>query len=264
MYINDAGTVSNQFISRANPGETGNFGNGQILFNTATPNPVVFAHTIVVNEVDYIQPGANIAEFIELKNITNISVNLDSYRLRFARNVNSPPDVYRDIDLPNIIINPGAYFVICTNAANVPNCNFTVEPPMDLLENAIPAAVALVQNNIIVDVVSYGGNTGLPYSEGAGVVPTDDGSQAALGISRVMDGLDSNRNNIDFGLRCITPGQANSSQTGACGPATPTFTPTLTPTPTGTAQTPTPTGTATSTGTPTPTGSVTPTRQQDR
>ena len=258
MYINDGGTLSNQFISRANAGETGNYGSGQILFNTAAPNPVAFGKLAVVNEVDYIQPGANVSEFIELKNITNIPINLDSFGLRFARGVNSPPDVYRDdIDLPNINLNPNDYFVICTNPENVPNCDFTVPPPMDLLENAIPAAVALVQNNNIVDVVSYGGNTGAPYTEGTGVVPADDGTQEALGISRVMDGVDTNRNNVDFGLRCITPGATNSSQTGGCGPETPTFTPTLTPTPTGTAQTPTPTGTATPTGTPTPTGSVT-------
>ena len=255
MYINDAGVLSNQFISHANPGETGSFGSGPILFNTATPGPVFFGYMMVVNEVDYIQPGANTAEFIEVKNITNIPLSLDTFHLRFARGVNSPPDVYRDIDLPNVILNPGAYFVVCTNPANVPNCNTTVEPAMDLLENALPAAVALVQNDIIVDVVSYGGNTGAPYIEGSGVVPADDPNQPALGMSRVVDGQDTNRNSVDFGMRCITPGQTNSSQTGGCGPATPTFTPTLTPTPTGTAQTPTPTGTPTAT--PTPTGSVT-------
>jgi hypothetical protein len=250
-YINDTGFLSNQFISRANPGE-GNYGGGQVFFNAAAPGPVRFGNMLVVNEVDYIQPGANVAEFIELKNITNFSVNLDSYRLRFARGVNSPPEIYRDIDLPNVLVAPGGYFVICTNPANVPNCTFTVEPPMDLLENAIPAAVALVQNDVIVDVVSYGGNTGFPYTEGAGVLPTDDGTAVGLGVSRVVDGVDTNRNNVDFGLRCVTPGQANNTPTSGCGPVTPpTFTPTWTPTATGT---PTPTGSPT----PTPTGSVVP------
>lgn len=255
MLINDAGMVSNQFISHASHQQTGNFGKHPIFFNAEhTPDPVAFAHLLVVNEIDYIQPGANVSEFIEIKNITNIPISLGSYHLRFARGVNSPPEVYRDIALPDVIINPGGYFVVCTQPANVPNCNLPVEPPQDLLENAIPAAVALLHNKLIIDVISYGGNVGAPYSEGAGVLATDDGTQLSLGISRIMDGVDTNSNYADFGLRCITPGQPNSAQTGGCGPETPTFT----PTPTTQTSTPTPTGTATATGTPTPTRHVPP------
>ncbi|MCC6455447.1 MAG: lamin tail domain-containing protein [Caldilineaceae bacterium] len=250
MYIRDDGFLSNQFISHAISSE--NRGNGQIFFNVAPPDPVRFGNMLVINEVDYVMPGENNAEFIEIKNITNLSVNLDPYRLRFARNVNNTLDVYREIDLPNINLSPGDYFVVCTNPAHVPNCDFTILPPIDLLENVVPAAVALWQNEVIVDAVSYGGNTIAPYTEGAGVLPTDDGTAVGLGISRVVDGMDTNRNNVDFGLRCVTPGQPNNTPTTGCGPVTsPTFTPTWTPTATGT---PTPTGSPT----PTATGSVAP------
>lgn len=254
-YINDNGTLSNQFVTRANPGE-GSYGSGQVLFNSASPGPVTFGGTLVINELDYIMPGANNAEFIELKNITNFSLNLDNFRLRFARGFASPPEVYREIDLPNVNVAAGGYFVICTNASTVPNCNFVVEPPIDLLENAAPAAVGLFNNDMVADVVSYGNNTGTPYTENGGA-PADNGTTAGLGLSRLVDGVDTNRNHVDFGLRCVTPGQPNSSQDNNCAGDTPT--PTLTPTPTNQTPTPTPTGTATPTSTPTPTGSVTPT-----
>ena len=237
MYINNNGTLSNQFISHAGAGETANFGNGQISFNTASPNFVSYTQLLVVNEIDYIQPGPNDAEFIEIMNITNISLNLDSYHVNLATGAYSPPTIYRsDIDLPNYTLGPGAYFVICTNPGRVPRCNMTVPPPTDLLDNSLPSAVALMLNTLIVDVVSYGGTTGAPYSEGAGVDPADDPDQPLLGLSRVVNGLDTNQNSVDFGLRCITPGQANSYQTGGCGPVTPVPTwpppgpPTSTPT----------------------------------
>jgi hypothetical protein len=256
MYINDNGTLSNQFISRANPGD-GSFGSGQVLFNAnaVAPGSVFFAGALVINEIDYIQPGPDDAEFIEIKNNSSFSINLDPFQLRFARNSNTPPDVYRTIELPNVNIAAGGYFVVCTNSVTVPGCNFVVPPPTDLLENALPAAVALFINDVVVDAVSYGGTTGAPYSEGAGA-QADDGTIAGLGLSRVLDGVDTNRNNVDFGLRCVTPGQPNSSQATNCTGET--ATPTPTPTPTNMTATPTPTGTATPTATPTPTGSGTP------
>lgn len=204
----------------------------------AQPNPAYYPGALVINEIDYIQPGANNAEFIEIKNVTNTSVNLDHFNLRFARGTSTPPDVYRRIDLPAVNLPAGAYFVVCTNPALVPNCTFVVEPAIDLLENATPAAVAIFYQDTLVDAVSYGGSTGAPYTEGSGIVPTEDGTVPGLGLSRVGDGVDTNRNNIDFGLRCVTPGQPNSSQSTHCtgGAATPTFTPTptMTPTPTRT------------------------------
>ncbi|MDX1908788.1 MAG: T9SS type A sorting domain-containing protein [Bacteroidia bacterium] len=39
MYTSDGGFLSNQFLTRANPGE-GNYGNGVVIFDAAAPNPL--------------------------------------------------------------------------------------------------------------------------------------------------------------------------------------------------------------------------------
>ena len=35
--------------------------------------------TLVINEVDYDQPGTDTAEFIEIKNVSAAAINLDAY-----------------------------------------------------------------------------------------------------------------------------------------------------------------------------------------
>lgn len=243
-YIRDDGYLSNQFITRANPTEP-NFGGGQVFFNIAIPTPVVFAHFLVVNEVDHTQPGGDVAEFIEIKNISGFAVNLDPYYLELVNGIGGGASVYRVVELPNIILAPGQYYVVCTNPANVPGCNLVAPeaPAVGWLENTLPSAVALRYRGIaaawLVDTVSYGGNTGIPFTEGQGVQVAGEESIPGLGISRFPDGIDTNQNSIDFSLRCITPGQPNSPQNSNCVPVTPTPTGTVSPTPTP-IQSPTP------------------------
>ena len=74
----------------------------------------------------------------------------------------------------------------------------------------------------IVDALSYSGNCGAPWTEGAGTLLDDDNVTPNLGMSRSPDGADSNDNAADFALRCITPGAPNSGSTGGCGLPVPT------------------------------------------
>ena len=66
------------------------------------------------------------------------------------------------------------------------------------------------------DAVSYEGNTGAPYTEGSGTGLDDNGVSANSGISRYPDGTDTNVNNVDLSVRCITPGTANSEANAGC------------------------------------------------
>ena len=185
--------------------------------NQAVASP---ARDLVINEIDYNQPGSDTAEFIEIYNADTVAANLLAYTVRL---VNGADDsVYQSIALPDFDLAAGAYFVICGNAANVMNCDLDVSPNVDLIQNGAPDAVALTLSNEIVDVVSYDGDTSPPYVEGSGVGLSDSATAVFTGISRFPNGVDTAVNNVDFSVRCITPGQTNSAQTESCADPGPT------------------------------------------
>ncbi len=110
---------------------------------------------------------------------------------------------------------PGDYFVICGNPSSVPNCDLNVTPDSDFIQNGSPDAVALMLGSIVLDTVSYGGDTGTPFTEGSGVGLVDDPNLDLTGISRFPDGQDTDQNNIDFSMRPVTPGATNSAGTSS-------------------------------------------------
>ena len=173
--------------------------------------------TLVVNEVDYAQPSTDTAEFVELKNVSAAAINLDPYSLELVDGSAGGAAVYRTVELPDVALAAGDHYVVCANPANTPNCDLDVTPDSDLIQDGAPDALGLRLGTTLVDAVSYGGDTGAPYTEGSGA-GTDPGSG---GISRCADGTDSDRNDLDVILRPITPGAANSCPPpppfGACG-----------------------------------------------
>jgi predicted extracellular nuclease len=164
------------------------------------------ASGLVINEIDYDQPGTDIAEFIEIKNAGDVPVSLAGHFLELVNG--SGGAIYDTINLPAILLAPGDYFVVCANAATVPNCDLDDGPDTNFIQNGAPDAVALRNADGIVDTVSYEGDTVAPYTEGSGfgLADTTDGS-----IARCPDGKDTDRNNIDLVFVAdITPGAANS------------------------------------------------------
>jgi len=177
------------------------------------------AGSLVVNEIDYDQPGSDTAEFVELKNTGTTPVDLDAYELQLING--SGATAYQTIDLPAVTIPAGGYYVLCTDLAAVLNCD---EATISSVQNGAPDAVALVLAGAVVDTVSYEGDTAAPYTEGSGAGLADPGTTGSdfLGISRFPDGADTDVNNVDLSTRCTTPGAANSADTGSCDqPSTP-------------------------------------------
>ncbi|MCB0164665.1 MAG: lamin tail domain-containing protein, partial [Anaerolineae bacterium] len=174
---------------------------------------------LVINEMDYDQPSTDTAEFIELKNIGIQAINLDNYVVELFNGATGT--VYNAIDLPNVNLAAGDYYVICTNNATVSNCDLDVTPNSDLIQNGAPDAVGLRLSGTLKDTVSYEGDSGAPYVEGSGAGLTDAATNPIAdkdkGISRIPDGTDTNQNNVDFSLRCITPGAANTVDNSQCG-----------------------------------------------
>lgn len=198
-------------------------------FTWAAPQPATFgavnagqtfgggeppAPQLVINEVDYDQPGGDAAEFVELRNNGGAAVNLSAYALALVNG--SSGAVYNTIALPDTNLAAGAYFVVCAQAAATPNCDLDVSPDTNLLQNGSPDAVALLLDGAVADTVSYEGDTVAPYTEGSGSGLADDSGTAYVGISRFPNGTDTDQNNADFSLRCITPGAENSADSTAC------------------------------------------------
>ncbi len=172
------------------------------------------APQLVINEVDYDQPGTDSAEFVELLNSGAVAVALGDYELVLVNG--SVGTVYQTFALPDLSLAAGDYYVVCAQAANTPNCDLDVTPDTNLVQNGAPDAVALLLAGEVVDALSYEGDTVAPYTEGSGTGLEDLSGTAFVGLSRVPDGSDSDQNNVDFALRCITPGEANSDASDNC------------------------------------------------
>jgi predicted extracellular nuclease len=167
----------------------------------------------VINEIDYDQPGSDTAEFIEIKNRGTEAGDLSTLSLELINGNGGA--VYASVTLPAVDLNPGDYFVVCIDAATVANCDLEA---FSSIQNGSPDAVAITSSGIVLDAVSYEGDTAAPYTEGSGAGLADSGlsGQDFKSISRLPDGVDSNRNNLDLQSSCISPGAANTSISSGC------------------------------------------------
>jgi predicted extracellular nuclease len=168
---------------------------------------------VVINEIDYDNPGTDEAEFIELFNSGTSTISLDNYFLDLING--STSSAYRSIDLSGFSIAANDYFVVCGGSAStVANCSYNFTTTNGWIQNGSPDAVALYENNSLIDSLSYEGVL-VPFTEGNTLSISDNNSEI-LSISRVINGLDSNDNALDFQLGCITPGSPNIAGSGDC------------------------------------------------
>ncbi|HET9344236.1 MAG TPA: ExeM/NucH family extracellular endonuclease [Candidatus Limnocylindrales bacterium] len=165
---------------------------------------------LVINELDYDQVGTDTSEYFELKNTGTSAVNLDAYNVLLVNGNAGGALIYDTIDLPDAVLAAGDYFVVCANAGTVPNCDFDDGPDTDFIQNGGTDAVGLRNGSTLVDALSYEGNTAAPYTETAGTTAADSNTIGDIGLSRCLDGTDTNNNNADFQLRAITPGARNT------------------------------------------------------
>ena len=167
---------------------------------------------VVINEIDYDQPGTDSAEFIELFNSGISAVSLDNFTVALINGVDSSS--YRSIDLSGFNINASGFFVVCGDASLVANCNYSFTTTSGWFQNGAPDVIALYSNNSLVDSFSYEGIL-LPFTEGDASSISDSNTDITS-ISRIIDGVDSNNNALDFQLGCITPGSSNIAGSGDC------------------------------------------------
>jgi hypothetical protein len=172
--------------------------------------PCLLNAQLVINEVDYDQPGTDTAEFIEIKNIGTAAFPLQDLAVVFVNGAGGTAATYLTITSPTWpSLPPGGYFVICANPATA-NCGHVATPATNLIQNGVPDAIALVntQTDEVLDMLSYGGDV-IGYTEGTGTTAVDVNAVDDRSLNRWPDGTDTNTNNADFRLGCSTPGATN-------------------------------------------------------
>jgi predicted extracellular nuclease len=180
---------------------------GSIAFNTNA--------AIIINEIDYDQPGTDTAEFIELFNNGTSTVSLDNYTIGLINGSNSSN--YRTIDLSGYNISSDGYFVVCGDASQIANCDYSFTTTSGWLQNGAPDAVGLYDDTGLLDSLSYEGTLS-PFTEG-NPVSFNDSNTDILSIARILNGIDTDNNALDFQSGCVTPGTANIAGSGDCSMA---------------------------------------------
>lgn len=167
---------------------------------------------VIINEIDYDQPGADTAEFIELYNTGAAPVSLNNYSIDLINQ--DPSSIYRSIDLSGFNITASGYFVICGGAGQVANCDYSFTATNGWFQNGTKDAIALYENITLLDSLSYEGLV-TPFTEGDALIAKDNNTDI-VSLARIANGIDSNNNNLDFQLSCITPGSSNIAGMGDC------------------------------------------------
>lgn len=174
---------------------------------------------LVINEVDYDQPGTDNAEFIEILNTGPSALDLSNLSVVMHNGASGSAAEYASLSngaWP--VLASGSFFVICANASTT-NCNAVVSPATNLIQNGPMDAIALVWTEnptpLVMDVLSYAGT--LPgQAEGAGSTNEDTNLANGISIGRYPDGTDTQDNNTDFQRMCSTPGTTNVIDPLAC------------------------------------------------
>jgi hypothetical protein len=171
---------------------------------------------VIINEIDYDQPGGDTAEFIEIYNPDINSVPLDGYTLDLVNGTNG--SIYNSFDLSGLSITASGYLVLCSDTQAVANCDIDVSSGGWIQNGGSDGdAVALQFGAAVVDSIVYrsiGAHLGA-YAEGNSFAMADSNS-ITMSIARLPNGVDTNVNADDFNSACITPGSPNISGSGNC------------------------------------------------
>lgn len=175
---------------------------------------------LVINEVDYDQPGTDNAEYIEILNTGPSPLDLSNLNVMMHNGASGNAVEYASLSggaWP--VLAAGSFFVICANASTA-NCNAVVTPATNLIQNGPMDAIALVWTEnptpLVMDVLSYAGT--LPGEvEGTGTTNEDTNLGVGVSLGRFPDGTDTQDNSADFHRMCSTPGAPNVIDPLVCG-----------------------------------------------
>ncbi len=164
---------------------------------------------IVINEIDYDQPGRDDHEFVELYNAGGEPVSLAGLSLELVNGATG--SVYASIPLTGAgsSLAPGAYLLVADEAvlAALPAGTQGILLTRDI-QNGSPDGVRIVTDSgDFVDGLAYEG--WMPYV-GEGDSPTARESNSGINESLSRCGADTDNNDADFKATLPSPGQANT------------------------------------------------------
>ncbi|NOY89781.1 MAG: lamin tail domain-containing protein, partial [Deltaproteobacteria bacterium] len=172
---------------------------------------------LVINEVDYDQPGADMGEFLELYNGDSSPVDLTTLSVVFV-NGSSSVD-YRTVDLTGSL-GAGEYLVLANTGVSVPASVTRIDIPSNGIQNGAPDGVMILDTstNTIVDALSYEGSitaatvSGMTFNLVEGTPTTaEDNNTDVLSLVRMPNGTDTDDANSDWTTSSTpTPGAANT------------------------------------------------------
>lgn len=200
------------------------------------PAPRPVRGDVVINEVDYNQPGMDHDEYVELLVVARHLVNLEGVRVEFysSGGVGEAPcgdqdavalsqNRYRCAVLPNLVLQRGDRVLLVDEVARI-----GAPDGVETLALLGPANESAIENGRGdgLALVGFNGEVldGLAWGEaldqvGEGLAaPTDNDSDGQMdeqppppmSLSRCRDGDDTDDNKLDFKLTPLTPGAPNS------------------------------------------------------
>jgi large repetitive protein len=177
--------------------------------------------SLVINELDYDQVGADTGEFIEIYNGGLTPADLSSVVLVMVNGSTSRE--YARVALSGTLA-PGAYAVVANAAVTLPAGMMRFAIANDTLQNGAPDGVALINtaSGTMIDALCYEGSmmaatiTGVTGTvslvEGTVLAATmADSNTMPNSLARVPNGTDTDDANTDWRLSATpTPGAANA------------------------------------------------------
>jgi hypothetical protein len=173
--------------------------------------------TLVINEIDYDNPGADDFEFIEILNTGSTTVDLSTVTIELVNGNMMVNAVYGTEALGGALA-PGEYAVVADPGV-------TVAPTAVVFalgtapQNGSPDGLALYDtaHGVVLDALSYEGSittanidgSVFDLVEGTATTAVDDGSGVSA-LVRIPDGSDTNVASVDWlATTVLTPGSAN-------------------------------------------------------
>jgi hypothetical protein len=186
---------------------------------------------LLVNEINYDNPGPDNAEFVEIVNAGAGPVDLAGVSLALVNGAQSPPPAYATIDLSGNVLAAGQYLVVGTAGLTIANGALKVDLPGNVtIQNGASGsstdgdAVALFDGTygVVLDALSYeapvlGANIGSgtydlfesPNPPPASILG-ESPNAPETSIIRFPNAGDTGDDTVDFRLTpMLTPGAAN-------------------------------------------------------
>ncbi len=178
---------------------------------------------IVINEIDYDQPGNDGGEFVELFNTGSQPIDLTNLVLVGVNGSNATEYLRIDLSQAGTTLAGGQYLVVGTSSvlSGVPSEALTILLPLasNNLQNGAPDALGVLDlvSGALLDACSYEGavHAGavhgvgpLDFVEGTLLALLDNGTGAAS-LARSPNGSDTDDAATDWALLTPSPGAAN-------------------------------------------------------